>query len=239
MMRHIDETRLNDYLDELLSDESARTVRAHLDVCPECSEYLTDLRALVAEMGEMPLEAEPARDLWVGIHARIDGRDADVLELPTGWGWSTGRQATGRKATGRQATGRQVSMSWGQLLAASIALACVSGGVVWTALQTSPSTLPVSGSSFVSPVAAVQNATARYDDAILELEELIQEGRDVLTAETIQTLEQSLASIDQAIEEAQAALSVDPNSGLLNRLLTNHQQAKLRVLQRTVAAMRI
>jgi len=228
-MRHIDETRLNDYLDELLSDESARTVRAHLDVCPECSEYLTDLRALVAEMGEMPLEAEPARDLWVGIHARIDGRDADVLELPTGWGWSTGRQATGR----------QVSMSWGQLLAASIALACVSGGVVWTALQTSPSTLPVSGSSFVSPVAAVQNATARYDDAILELEELIQEGRDVLTAETIQTLEQSLASIDQAIEEAQAALSVDPNSGLLNRLLTNHQQAKLRVLQRTVAAMRI
>ena len=58
-------------------------------------------------------------------------------------------------------------------------------------------------------------------------------------AETILTLEQSLAAIDQAIAEARGALASDPNSGLLNRLLANHQQAKLRVLQRAAAAMQI
>ncbi len=226
MIRHIDESRLNDYLDEILSEEDSRRVEAHLRDCGECADYLSELRVLVAEMGALPLEAEPARDLWVGIHARIDGKDADVLELPTGRGPSTGRR---------------VSMSWGQLLAASVALASVSGGVVWSALQTSPSSAPVGGvaSAFVSPIAAVQTATNQYDDAILQLERLIEAGRDVLTAETVQTLEESMAAIDQAIGEAQAALADDPNSGLLNRLLSKHQQAKLRVLQRTVAAMRI
>ncbi len=224
MMRHIDASRLNDYLDEVLSDDDTRSVQAHLEQCSECADYLSELRVLVGEMGKLPLEAEPARDLWVGIHARIDGKDADVLELPTGRG---------------PATGRRVSMSWGQLLAASILLASVSGGVVWAALQTSPSSLPVTGGSFVSPVAAVRTAATRYDDAILQLERLIGEGRGVLTAETIQALEESLAAIDQAIAEAEAALSTDPNSGLLNRLLTNHQQAKLRVLQRTVAATKL
>jgi len=221
-MGHIDEAQLNDYLDELLSAEDSRTVEAHLGDCAECADYLGELRILVGQMGELPMEAESGRDLWSGIHARIDGKDADVLEMPTGRGFSTARR---------------VSMSWGQLLAASIVLASVSGGFVWAALQTQPSA--VTGTGFVSPVVAVQTATTRYDEAIVELEQLIAQGSDILSAETLQALEQSLLVIDRAIREAQGALADDPNSGLLNRLLANHQQAKLRVLQRTVVAMQI
>lgn len=222
MMEHILDDRLHDLIDGLLPDEEAREVRGHLECCGECREQHEMLALLVSDLGDLPREAVPARDLWDGIHSRIDGKDADVIEFPGADTAPRGR----------------VSMSWTQLAAAAVVLAFVSGGTVWMAIGTPATGGPIASPS-VGPAAVVQTATTRYDEAIIELEQLVEAGKSVLAPETLRTLEESLAIIETAIADARDALAEDPNSQLANRILANNQQAKLRVLQRAAAAIQI
>jgi hypothetical protein len=70
-----------------------------------------------------------------------------------------------------------------------------------------------------------------YDEAVAELEAILATGRQVLAPGTILVLEESLAEIDEAIEDARAALQADPASPALNRALTNSMRKKLDVLR--------
>jgi anti-sigma factor RsiW len=52
------------YLEGALSAEDAGVVRAHLDLCPGCSEYLAQMRTTIEHLGHVPVESlsERARD---------------------------------------------------------------------------------------------------------------------------------------------------------------------------------
>jgi anti-sigma factor RsiW len=52
------------YLEGALPAEDADVVRAHLDICPGCSEYLTQMRTTIEHLGHVPVESlsEQARD---------------------------------------------------------------------------------------------------------------------------------------------------------------------------------
>jgi hypothetical protein len=80
-------------------------------------------------------------------------------------------------------------------------------------------------------------ATAELDAAVFELEHALQEGRALLSPETLATIEQSLRTIDEAIGEARGALANDPSSPLLNRLLLSHQKNKLRILRQATLGL--
>ena len=71
MNTHIDDTRLNDYLEGLVTEDVAGEVDAHLAACEECSARLERLRLLLSELAALPDAATPARDLWSGVQARI------------------------------------------------------------------------------------------------------------------------------------------------------------------------
>jgi hypothetical protein len=78
-MKHVDESLLNEYLDEVLKPSARRAVDAHLRACQECSDRLDDLRMVFAGLSllaAMPL----ARDLTPGILERLPG-----ASLPLGW----------------------------------------------------------------------------------------------------------------------------------------------------------
>jgi hypothetical protein len=70
-----------------------------------------------------------------------------------------------------------------------------------------------------------------YDAAVEELEAILASGRQVLAPGTVLVLEESLAEIDEAIEDARTALAADPASQALNRALTNNMRKKLDVLR--------
>ncbi len=73
-----------------------------------------------------------------------------------------------------------------------------------------------------------------YVQATTDLERVLAERRDRLHPETVAVLERSLALIDDAIEEARAALAKDPgNDALADRLRGVHAM-KLDLLQRAV-----
>ena len=76
-----------------------------------------------------------------------------------------------------------------------------------------------------------------YAEAVVRLQAIIDQGRDVLSPETLATLETSLRTIDEAIDEVRQALEADPSSELLARLLTNHQQSKLRMLRQAAISV--
>ena len=72
MNGHIDDTRLNDYVEGLVTEDVARQIDVHLAACEACSGRLEALTMLLSELAELPDEAMPARDLWSGVRAGIE-----------------------------------------------------------------------------------------------------------------------------------------------------------------------
>ena len=247
MNRHIDETRLNDYLEGLVTEDIARQVDVHLAECEVCSGRLEALTLLLSELAGLPGDATPARDLWSDVRAEIGAEQGhheeetqdtvadDGVAIPI---WR-----------GRSDRTRRFSFSAAQLVAASVVLTLLAGGSVWMAL-TGGANQNTADATDISPVAGTlgelgnilpitQAATTEYRQAIARLESLLEQGRDQLDPETVAIIEASLATIDRAIGEARHALEDDPNNPVLNRLLIKNQHAKLRVLRQASAAVQI
>ena len=230
MNGHIEETRLHDLVENLLTDEVAHEVEEHLAVCAECRDHRVALERLLAEVAALPVEAVPSRDLWPEVRARMESVVAEedgVIPLP----------ARGTPGSWR------LTLSLGQLLVASIAVAFISGGVVWMVLNGNGNAngVPVASEAPVtsSVVTAASRASSQYEQAIAGLESVLAQGKGRLAPETLATIEESLRSVDEAIHEARQALEADPNDDLLNRLLIQNQQSKLRVLRQVTAAVQL
>jgi len=232
MNRHIDFDELQDYAEGLLSSEDEERCRAHLGICPECEGELEVVRGLLEDVGGLPVEAHPSRDLWPQIAWRIGAEHE-------------GRPSEGIPPTVRETVGgRQVTLPAWQLLAASITLILISGSVVWAVLSGSGQT-PVpagpvaTGVVVASPAQPAGWGTAleEYHQAVSDLEDVLEKGRGVLDEETIRILEENLQTIDGAINEAQAALAQDPGSKILGRFLTENLRRKIDLLRHAAAAV--
>lgn len=226
MNRHVDFDTLQDYAEGLLSAEEHEKVRAHLEACAECQKESAALDSVLEAVAGLPTEAEPSRDLWPQIEWRMGSGD--------------GVDAAGGKARKRGPRTRITFTAW-QLLAASVALALISGGVVWTALSGgSQATVQMATSTgpdaFVSP-AGWETTFDGYDEAVTDLEAVFEAGRNVLDPETLQVLETTLETIDQAIRESQEALAQDPGSRFLGRLLTENMRRKMTLLRHAATAV--
>lgn len=78
-------------------------------------------------------------------------------------------------------------------------------------------------------------AGGQYDAAIADLERALAEGRHYLAPETVAVIEENLAIIDRAIEEARSALAQDPASIHLTNYLADTMRRKLELLRYTNA----
>ena len=118
---------------------------------------------------------------------------------------------------------RRFSFTLPQLVAASLALMVLSGGMVWIARLGGertdfPSRHRVGTSRFAGSPLPATFAEAHYDEAIADLQQTLEAERAKLDPETVRVLEQNLAAIDSAIEQCRRALEADP----VNRYLTDH-----------------
>lgn len=208
--------RLSDYLDEALEDSERSELEKHLEGCEECRETLVELRQVVARAGGL-VDAPPTRDLWPGIAERI--RDTEE----------------------RERRGRSFTFSMPQLAAAAIALVALSSGIAWqaaggfSAREADPAA-PVTQAPVKSDLMlASRIASSDYESAIAQLERVLDVGRERLDTATVRKVEEKLALIDKAIDDARQALAADPSSAYLNRHLAGTMRRKLDLLRRTAA----
>ena len=76
---------------------------------------------------------------------------------------------------------------------------------------------------------------ADYTLFVEDLEGRIEAGRGVLDDKTVMVLEQSLAKIDLAIDQARTALQADPSNAYLNQHLASSRARKIRILENATA----
>jgi len=236
MSEHLSTERMHDLLDELLPEAEAAVGRTHLEACARCRAEYDDLARIVAELGSLPTEAHAPEGLWAGIERRLEAEPA-----------STGREGGAEvlslsMAGRRRATRRRLSFTVPQLAAAAAVVALFSAGTVWVALSGGPGTdAPVVATQpeeELGPAARMAAAgDAAYESAVVELEELVEANRDLMAPETVEALDASLRTIDEAMAAIRDALRKDPNSELLARLLVNQQRSKLRVLRQAATAV--
>jgi anti-sigma factor RsiW len=136
-------------------------------------------------------------------------------------------------------TRRRFSFTLPQLVAASLALMMLSGGMVWLARLGGERTdfpgIGAVGSDFDSRVAPATFAVTHYDSAIADLQETLAEQREKLDPETVRVLEANLKSIDAAIEQCRTALANDPVNPYLSEHLVAAKKRKLGLLRRAAA----
>ena len=207
--------RLSEYLDDELSPAERGALEAHLGGCEECTATLEGLRRVTARaraLGDRP----PARDLWPAIAASL----VEPKEL-------------------RFRSPRRLSVPVPALAAAAVAFLVIGASMVWLlrspgGITGGPAPVAVNPAPTVSP-AGIGRASLRYDAAVAELQQVLDQGRSRLKPETVKVLEQKLALIDRAIVDAQEALAKDPASVYLNDHLTETRLRKLELLRRAAA----
>ncbi len=220
---------LSEYLDDELAASDRAAIDAHLHVCEACAEELDSLRRIVAHAATVAEhDPAPVRDLWTGIHARIQGRVTRMAD----------------SAPKRVAAPRRVSFSIAQLAAAAVLLIAVSATGAWILRGRAPAALSPATTVIqaeVEPTAAtadarlVNFADAQYDAAVSDLELALQERRNDLNPRTVEILERNLTLIDAAIAQARQALEEDPGNTYLNRHLVESRRRKLDLLRRATA----
>ncbi len=212
--------RLSDYLDgEELSASERAAIEAHLATCDVCRTTLAELEAVTARARSLT-DTAPTADLWAGVAERLTP-PSTVLPFA-------------------RPLHRRFSFTLPQLVAAGLALMVLSGGLVWVARLGDPrASLPPADAQVVheetEPIARVGFADANYDQAIADLEKMLDDNRQRLDPQTVQILEDNLRTIDQAIEQSRKALRADPANVYLNNHFAASRNRKLALLRRASA----
>ena len=216
MTAHLD-YELSAYLDGELEAADRLRVEAHLAECAECRQVLEELRLMVRRAATLD-DRPPEHDLWPAIEARIaSASTADVIPL--------------------ESRRRRIAFSVPQLAAAAVALMTLSSGIAAVAMRGgfgAPAPVSAPAETGVRAVGASLPAATgleSYDAAIADLQQALDARRGQLDTATVRVVEQSLRVIDQAIDQARAALARDPGNPYLNGHLRRSLDNKLELLR--------
>ena len=219
--------RLSEYLDGELNETEVRELETHLAGCAECAAILQELRGVMARAGSLD-DRPPAHDLWAGVAQRIGSAPAPAADV------GPIESAPTRK---RAFLARRLSFSLPQLAAAAIALMVISGGVSrWVRVGGRPGApVGVSSAPVLTVATAAEFGGAKYDSAVVELEQALSANQGDLDSVTVRVIQQNLAIIDRAIDQARSALAADPGSVYLSNHLAGALKRKIELLRRAAS----
>lgn len=203
MNDHDFDTRLNDYLDGLLSAEEAARFEAELARDADAAAELDALRGLMAETAALPRAIEPERDGWAAIEARLAPRRSNVFRARFGL--------------------------WGLALAA----AAVAVFGVWTMNRLPEAVLSPEAPVPAMTAWHEQygDAERSYQNARTGLVEALAAREVEMHPDTRAVLDENLDIIDGAMKEIMAAIESDPENPVLVRKLMATREKELNLLE--------
>jgi len=208
-------SKLSEYVDGTLAAPDRQALERHLGDCSECRITLDDLRVVVARASVLS-DTAPTTNLWPGVASRIRPAGSDVRDIA---------------AVRRERW--TIRLTIPQLAAAGIALMLMSGGLAY---RYAASASAGDSSTGFGAVGVMHAGTPRsqmvFDQAVAELQQILETGRGRLDSTTIRSLETSLATIDRAIDQAQYAVMADSANGYLRDHLEQTQRRKIALMRR-------
>jgi hypothetical protein len=226
MTNHTEWTdQLSDYLDGELEPAEHAAVDAHLAACSECNRTLNELRRVVLAAQSAP-DQQPDTDLWAGISSQITATASPAPRIV-------------------EMSRRRFSFTVSQLAAAAVLLIAVSGWLTFRLMARSDAVAQVASDDSttghdpfdrvpVADLAAARMDDAGYDAAVADFKATLDENRGRLDPATVKVVEEDLAIIDQAVDEARRALAQDPANDYLTEHLVETRRRKLDVLRHAV-----
>ena len=218
-------SRLSEYLDGTLPATDRQALEDHLADCAECPAVLDELGSVIRAASALS-DSPPANDLWSGIATRIRVAPSDMVA------------DLGVERQRRQA--RRISFTVPQLVAAGIVLAVLSGAAASLALRpaSSASTGEATPSTAVL-TASISGSELALDQALADLQQILEVGRGELDSTTVNLLERNLALIDRALAQAQQAITADPANAYLRDHLESTKRQKLSLMRRAADLVEI
>jgi hypothetical protein len=172
----------------------------------------------------LPEELPPARDLWPAIRAEMD---ADRLREFSPAGGTVPLDRTARPAFNLGVRG---------IAAAAAAVILITATVTWQLRGPAP----ITDTPPAPPTAPGLVTFASYEAVADELAALLAQRSARLDPATIEVLERTMQTIDEALAEAREALARDPESARARGFVESAWRQKLDFLRRAndVAALR-
>jgi hypothetical protein len=207
------------------------------------------LRRLLDAAAELPREAEPPRDAWNSIRARIDAQRVQAIAPGTGTGaprratrwWRLAAAATIVVAIGlsvmSQRRGKATMLPNGDSTSV-VAVPPTVPPQPDTKLDSQPVTArrPIALTTVPTSLAAsnpsLATAIDQYQQAARELEAAVIPRTANLPPATRDVVRRSLATIDSAIADLRTALGSDPRNAAVGQYLSAAYEQKLDFLKR-------
>ncbi len=216
--------RIQDYIDGALPDDEMREVADRLNRDADWRAEEERLRALLRRVQGLPKAIEPGRELWHGIERRIaDSPAQNVVSFP-------------RPVLYGFAAAAMV------MLIGAVAMVALNSGQPAATQVASPADDSIagpSGNGVPVQLASVDDveydlALAQYKHATDALHVSINERRGTMEEETWSAVSESLAVIEQAIQDIERALNDDPSNPELQTMLVAAYQKEVGLLRQAV-----
>jgi hypothetical protein len=236
---HCADAALNDWLDDRLDAAGRDAVSRHCATCATCAGRLADLRRVLEAARAAPPAIEPpdpgALERAVAAAIAAGPRPLALPALPAAPAAPARPPAWSRR---RRPAGWRVAAAVG----AAAAIAATAAAFAWRGADRAAPPVAVAPPAPPAPSVPVLPAAdpavdvgalrVETDQTLAALRAAAAAGDRVLAAETLRVLERSLATIDAAIAEADAALARDPNNAALAALLSRTYERKQELVRR-------
>jgi hypothetical protein len=151
--------------------------------------------------------------------------------IDTEAGWANLRSRLGQRAARRPLRALIAGVAMGGAIAASVILLPRS----WHRSANDP----LSTSPRPTPAVTAAAPDAEYRQVVGDLERALRAGRDHVEPETMAATDRSLAAIDRAIHDAEAALLADPTNAYVADWLRAMRRRKVTVLRQAVTDLNV
>ena len=231
---------LHGYVDGELSEAERLALEARLRSNLALRREYEALARTVEAIGALPSQVDPPQWLWPAIAART----CAASRRRTGAVQGDALRRDPRRWSVRRAGVARFGVP--RLAAAAVALIAVSASATWLVLRDAMSP----GDGAPTEVATIRHAAAAFADrpgirALLAeyeasahaLAEVLEDGEQVLSPETLSAVRRAMETVDRAIAEARSALAADPGSEELARILLTNMRRRLELLRSAAAAV--
>ena len=209
MTMHLTELQLNDYVDGALDQAAEAVADEHLARCALCASEVAALRRLLTTAAELPLSIEPPHHLW----SRVRRESVDTRSSRFGSMWEL-----------------RVPLA-----AAAVLLISIASGLTYWATRDPGTAAPGSVASAPAPSAlGLAQAEEDYLAAARTLILLLEERRHSADPVVMQSVEDNLLAVDQAIRDSKQALASDSMNHAVSAILNATYQQKVQMLRRAV-----